>query len=74
MHLCIFILTLNSELNASHMKTSDMILLVLAIAPIAGMLLTAIFGRGSRHLVRNVIGRSKTSYLYVFANSFLTIT
>ena len=31
------------------MKTSDILLLILAIALIAGMLLTAIFGRGSRH-------------------------
>jgi hypothetical protein len=31
------------------MKTSDVILIILAIALIAGMLLTAIFGRGSRH-------------------------
>ena len=31
------------------MKTSDVILLILAIALIVGMLLTAIFGRGSRH-------------------------
>lgn len=31
------------------MKTSDFLLLLLAIALIVGMLLTAIFGRGSRH-------------------------
>jgi len=31
------------------MKTSDIILLVLAVALIIGMLLTALLGRGSRH-------------------------
>jgi len=31
------------------MKTSDILLIVLAILLIAGMLLTAFFGRGSRH-------------------------
>lgn len=31
------------------MKASDIVLLVLVIALIVGMLLTAIFGRGSRH-------------------------
>ncbi|MDF1526144.1 MAG: hypothetical protein RRA15_05275 [bacterium] len=31
------------------MKTSDFLLLLLLVALIIGMLLTAIFGRGSRH-------------------------
>ncbi|MCJ7498758.1 hypothetical protein MUP29_00755 [bacterium] len=31
------------------MKLSDVFLIILFIALIAGMLLTAIFGRGSRH-------------------------
>lgn len=31
------------------MKTSDIILLILAIALIVGMLLTGLLGRGSRH-------------------------
>jgi hypothetical protein len=41
--------TPNFKLDESNMKTSDILLLILAIALIAGMLLTAIFGRGSRH-------------------------
>ena len=39
----------NPELDESSVKTSDVILLILAAALIVGMLLTAIFGRGSRH-------------------------
>lgn len=31
------------------MKKSDIVLIVLAVALVVGMLLTAIFGRGSRH-------------------------
>ena len=39
----------HTELDESNMKTTDIFLLILAIALIAGMFLTAFFGRGSRH-------------------------
>ena len=41
--------TWNLELDENNMKLSDVFLIILFIALIAGMLLTAIFGRGSRH-------------------------
>ena len=48
------------------MKTSDVILIILAIALIVGMLLTAIFGRGSRHGYGMMPETQKPTYLYVF--------
>ena len=45
------------------MKTSDILLLILAIALIAGMLLTAIFGRGSRHGYGMIPAKTKTILL-----------
>ena len=37
------------DTDESGMKKSDIILIILAAALVIGMLLTAIFGRGSRH-------------------------
>jgi len=45
------------------MKTSDILLLILTIALIAGMLLTAIFGRGSRHGYGMIPTKTKTILL-----------
>ena len=48
------------------MKTSDIILLIIAVVLIAGMLLTAIFGRGSRHGYGMVPETQKPLFLYVY--------
>lgn len=45
------------------MKTSDFLLLLLAIALVVGMILTAIFGRGSKHGYGMAPVKIKTIYL-----------
>ncbi len=45
------------------MKTSDILLIILAIALVIAMLLTAFFGRGSRHGYGMVPARTKTIFL-----------
>jgi len=56
------------------MKSSDIILLILSIALIVGMLLTAIFGRGSRHGYGMAPAKQKPLYLNVFAPQPVTKT
>jgi hypothetical protein len=46
--------------NLKFMKTSDVVLLILAIGIVLGMLLTALFGRGSRHGYGNATPPQKT--------------
>ncbi len=45
------------------MKTSDILLIILAIALVIAMLLTAFFGRGSRHGYGMILPRAKNVLL-----------
>jgi len=45
------------------MKRADIILIILAIALVVGMILTAIFGRGSRHGYGMILPPTKTVLL-----------
>jgi len=56
------------------MKKSDVILIVLLVALVIGMLLTAIFGRGSRHGYGMAPAKQKPLYLNVFAPQPVTKT
>jgi len=50
-------------LNEGDMKKADILLIALAIALVVGMLLTAFFGRGSRHGYGAISVPTKTIYL-----------
>jgi len=64
----------NSKDYESNMKTSDFILLVLAIVLIAGMILTAVFGRGSRHGYGMAPPQQNPAFWSVFTSQPVTIT
>jgi len=56
------------------MKSSDIILIILSIALIVGMLLTAIFGRDSRHGYGMTPVKIKTTFLLGMQVHPVTIT
>jgi len=56
------------------MKRSDILLIVLAVALVIGMLLTAFFGRGSRHGYGMTPVKIKTTFLLGMQVHPVTIT
>ena len=56
------------------MKKSDVLLIILGITLIVGMLLTAIFGRGSRHGYGMIPVKIKTTFLLGIQVHPVTIT
>jgi hypothetical protein len=60
------------------MKTSDILLIVLAIFLIIGMFLTAFFGRGSRHGYGMIFSPNENNVIFhglpALCNKNLTIT
>ena len=56
------------------MKKSDVMLIILVLALIAGMILTAVFGRGSRHGYGMAPPQENPAFWSVFTSQPVTIT